>query len=37
MYLSNKQQFLSTARFWTDCYAVPRAKEDSVRILALLY
>jgi hypothetical protein len=24
MYLTNKAQFDSTARFWTDCYAMPK-------------
>lgn len=24
MYLQNKTQFDSTARFWTDCYALPK-------------
>lgn len=24
MYLANREQFESTARFWTDCYAKPK-------------
>ena len=31
MYLSNYETFCSTARFWTDCYAIPRNEESNHR------
>lgn len=36
MYLSNRAEFVSTARFWTDCYAMPRADDQGAEAVQRL-
>ena len=37
MYLSNYERFASTARFWTESYAMPRAEVAGSEVPTLLY